>query len=266
MSIQPLCYRTRASKAIWAGTSQEILLLFPNPTQLTPRKRGLVSQVQVLWLTPEVWSSQWNHRVAFIGMQEVGQVTTQSDVMKVIISTDKLVICLQNTCAPLCLMTITIFIAFTRDGLLITALNPSHTSYCKLPEGKSWLQQIFSKGHNVPAQVMNFPHGETAAHEFGAWCVSTVARTAPVWKISSVFYPPIQFYYATVHVFLQHMIARVRTVKLWCFEIVFSDGSHSWRYLGKTQYLPTCISASLMVVKNNEACLKAHPNSSYLYL
>ena len=110
----------------------------------------------------------------------MGQVTTQSDVMKVIISTDKLVICLQNTCAPLCLMTITIFIAFTRDGLLITALNPSHTSYCKLPEGKSWLQQIFSKGHNVPAQAMNFPHGETAAHEFGAWCVSTVARTAPV--------------------------------------------------------------------------------------
>lgn len=148
-------------------------------------------------------------------------------------------------------MTITIFIAFTRDGLLITALNPSHTSYCKPPKGKSWLQQIFSKGHNIPAQATNFPHGETAAHEFGAWCVSTVARTAPVWKISSVFYPPIQFYYVTVHVFLQHMIAGVRTVFWNCF---------LW------WLTPTCISASLMVVKNNEACLKAHPNSRYLYL
>ena len=34
--------------------------------------------------------------------------------------------------------------------------------------------------NDVPAQAMNFPHGETAAHEFGAWCVSTEARTTPV--------------------------------------------------------------------------------------
>ena len=34
--------------------------------------------------------------------------------------------------------------------------------------------------YNIPAQATNFPHGETAAHEFGAWRVSTEARTAPV--------------------------------------------------------------------------------------
>lgn len=47
-----------------------------------------------------------------------------------------------------------------------------------------------NEANNVPAQAMNFPHGETAAHEFGAWCVSTEDRTAPVWKTPSVSYLP----------------------------------------------------------------------------
>ena len=47
-----------------ASTDQSSLLPRPHPAHA--RRRGLVSQVQILWLAPELWTSQSDRRTAFI--------------------------------------------------------------------------------------------------------------------------------------------------------------------------------------------------------
>ena len=68
--------------------------LIPRPHPAHTRRRGLVSQVQILGLAPEAWSSQSDRRTAFTRiMRKRNQYfnrTAQSDVM--IFHTDKFVI------------------------------------------------------------------------------------------------------------------------------------------------------------------------------
>lgn len=90
-----------------------------------------------------------------------------------------------------------------------------------------------NEANNVPAQAMNFPHGETAAHEFGAWCVSTEDRTAPVWKTPCLL-SPIQFYYTTAvskfcNIRLQKWEA-LKTVPPNQIAVFLNSGSHSWHF------------------------------------
>ena len=47
---------------------RSLLSLVPRPHPAHTRRRGLVSQVQILGLAPEVWSGQSNRRAAFIGI------------------------------------------------------------------------------------------------------------------------------------------------------------------------------------------------------
>ena len=49
-----------------------------DPTQLTERRRSLVSQVQILGLASEAWSGQSNHRAAFIGIMQKREQVLQS--------------------------------------------------------------------------------------------------------------------------------------------------------------------------------------------
>ena len=60
--------------------------LVPRPHPAHVRRRGLVSQVEILGPAPEAWSCQSNRRVAFIGSEnKYFNRTAQSDVMKFII-------------------------------------------------------------------------------------------------------------------------------------------------------------------------------------
>ena len=51
-------------------------MLRPHPAQA--RRRGLVSQVQILGLAPEAWSGQSNHKAVFIGIVRKQEQLLQS--------------------------------------------------------------------------------------------------------------------------------------------------------------------------------------------
>ena len=70
--------------------------LVPRPYPAHARRRGLVSQVQILGQAPEAWSGQSDRRTAFIRImwkreQVLQSYTAQSDFMKFIFHTDKFV-------------------------------------------------------------------------------------------------------------------------------------------------------------------------------
>ena len=52
--------------------------VLPRPHPAHTRRRGMVSQVQILGLAPEVWSGISNHRAAFIGIMQKQEQVLQS--------------------------------------------------------------------------------------------------------------------------------------------------------------------------------------------
>ena len=56
--------------------------LVPRPHPAHVRRRGLVSQVQILGLAPEAWSNQSNRRAAFIGIMRKREQVLQTDSSK----------------------------------------------------------------------------------------------------------------------------------------------------------------------------------------
>ena len=67
--------------------------LVPRPHPAHARRRGLVSQVQILGLAPETWSGQSNHRAAFIEiMRKYFNRTAQSMLWDSLSNTEQFVI------------------------------------------------------------------------------------------------------------------------------------------------------------------------------
>ena len=65
-------------------------MLRPHPAHA--RRKGLVSQVQILGLAPEVWSGQSNRIVAFTGIMQKREQVLQSHCTTVMKFTDQFVI------------------------------------------------------------------------------------------------------------------------------------------------------------------------------